>query len=71
MSFDSYISYITSDPVIALFVTAKTKDFSELMYNTKMEFRARYGINKNEIENLVHSSDDGMEFYLQRNLFFS
>lgn len=64
------IQYLCDGPVKAYFVDTERQNSADDIYALKMDFRLRYGIHKNEFYNLLHSSDEGLEFYLQRKLFF-
>ena len=64
------IDYLTSGEIYALWCAVESEDVSEDVYEAKMLFREKHGINEMQLDNLVHSSDDGLEMMLQKQVFF-
>ena len=67
---NSNIKYLSSSPIKAFFVSSNDCEHQDAIYKAKQDFRSRFGVTKKDFYNLIHSADEGLEFYLQRNLFF-
>ncbi len=69
-AYDEYARYLTEGDSIGIFEQIISENCYDYIYDLKMDFRSKHSVSKNTMKNLVHSSDDGLEYYLQRNIFF-
>ncbi len=60
---EQYLNYLTSDKMYVML--AYGENCFHVAKVTKNLLREQYGLAKNELQNLLHTSDDAVEFYLQ------
>ena len=64
------VDYLTDGNITAFWCSIQCENISDYVYETKMIFREKYGVKKMQLFNYVHSSDDGLEMMLQKQLLF-
>lgn len=65
---DEYISYITSGSCCAVIVRGSNASFK--LQKLKKSFREKFGYSSKHTRNLIHTVDQGNEYYQQFNVFF-
>lgn len=65
---DEYISYITSGLCCAVIVRGTNASFK--LQQLKKSFREKFGYSSKHTRNLIHTVDQGNEYYQQFNVFF-
>ena len=65
---DEYVSYLTSGLCYALIVRGTNASYK--LQQLKKAFREKFGFSSKDTKNLIHTVDQGNEYYQQFNVFF-
>lgn len=60
---EEYLNYLSSDKMYVMLACGQYCYY--VTRNTKHKIREYYGLDNKELKNLLHTSDDSVEFYLQ------
>lgn len=67
--FPAYFDYMTSGESRCIFVGSNRADLDAKILQIKDNLRAEFGVDKQFLKSLIHSSQSGTEFFLQKEIF--
>lgn len=69
-NFKEYVEYMCGDKICVYFLQAENIDLDVEVYSIKKKIRDNHKVNGKMMNNYIHGSHCGTEFFLQRKLFF-